>query len=142
MKGSLRSFSIAAVSLLLASSIAWAQGTAQISLQGFRTYVQTGIVLQVNANPVINAVLAVGNLLETVSVEGAAPLVDVRSAGIREVVDQQRIVQLGRSQHELECGHVWKDHDPDGRFAHHAVRHQVRFLTLRHARGRPSNVER
>ncbi len=26
-----------------------------MSLAGFRTYVQTGIVLQVNANPVINA---------------------------------------------------------------------------------------
>src|SRR5688572_11464723 len=27
----------------------------EMSLQGFRTYVQTGIVLQVNANPVITA---------------------------------------------------------------------------------------
>src|ERR1700694_4132729 len=27
----------------------------EVSIQGFRTYVQTGIVLQVNANPVINA---------------------------------------------------------------------------------------
>ena len=55
----------------------------EISLQGFRTYVQTGIVLQVNANPVLNASLALGNLEETVTVEGAAPLVDVRSAGIK-----------------------------------------------------------
>ena len=29
----------------------------EMSLQGFSTYVQTGIVLQVNANPVINAAL-------------------------------------------------------------------------------------
>src|SRR5687767_6993897 len=34
----------------------------EISLQGFRTHVQTGLVLQVNANPVINAALALGNL--------------------------------------------------------------------------------
>ena len=40
----------------------------EMSLQGFRTYVQTGIVLQVNANPVINASLGLGNLEETVSV--------------------------------------------------------------------------
>jgi len=66
----------------------------EISLQGFRTYVQTGIVLQVNANPVINAALAIGNLEETVSVEAAAPLVDVRSAGISEVVEQERLVEL------------------------------------------------
>ena len=34
----------------------------EVSLQGFRTYVQTGIVLQVGASPTINAVLAVGSL--------------------------------------------------------------------------------
>ena len=55
---------------------------------------QTGIVLQVNANPVIDAALAIGNLEETVSVEAAAPLVDVRSAGISEVVEQERLVEL------------------------------------------------
>src|SRR6187401_1323169 len=66
----------------------------EVSLQGFRTYVQTGIVLQVGASPTINATLGVGNLEETVSVEAAAPLVDVRSAGISTVVEQERIVEL------------------------------------------------
>ena len=66
----------------------------EVSLEGFRSYVQTGIVLQVGATPTINAVLAVGNLAETVSVEAAAPLVDVRSAGISEVVDNERIIEL------------------------------------------------
>src|SRR5687768_13526594 len=66
----------------------------EVTLQGFRTYVQTGIVLQVGATPTINAVLAVGNLEETVSVEAAAPLVDVRSAGISDVVENERIVEL------------------------------------------------
>ena len=66
----------------------------EATLQGFRTYAQTGIVLQVNANPTINITLAVGDVAETISVEGAAPLVDVRSAGISEVVDNQRIVEL------------------------------------------------
>ena len=55
---------------------------------------QTGIVLQVGATPTINAVLGVGNLEETVSVEAAAPLVDVQSAGISEVVENERIVEL------------------------------------------------
>ena len=66
----------------------------EVSLQGFRTYVQTGIILQVAAAPTINAVLAVGNLEETVSVEAAAPLVDVQSAGIGEVVENERILEL------------------------------------------------
>src|SRR5258707_8562767 len=66
----------------------------EVALQGFRTYVQTGIVLQVGATPTINAVLSVGNLQETVSVEAAAPLVDVRSTGISEAVEQERILEL------------------------------------------------
>ena len=66
----------------------------EVALQGFRTYVQTGIVLQVGATPTINASLAVGSLEETVSVEAAAPIVDVQSAGISEVVENERIVEL------------------------------------------------
>src|ERR1041385_1773429 len=66
----------------------------EVALQGFRTYVQTGIVLRVAATPTINVVLSVGNIQETVSVEAAAPLVDVRSTGISEVVEQGRILEL------------------------------------------------
>src|SRR4026207_833740 len=66
----------------------------EIGPQGSRTYVQTGIVLQVGATPTINAVLAVGNLEESVSVEAAAPIGDGRSAGISEVVENERIVEL------------------------------------------------
>jgi len=66
----------------------------EIMLTGFRTYVQTGIVLQVGATPAINASLPLGALAETVTVEAAAPLVDTQSAGISEVVDQERIVEL------------------------------------------------
>ena len=53
----------------------------EVALQGFRTYVQTGIVLQVGATPTINAALELGSVEETVTVEAAAPIVDVRSAG-------------------------------------------------------------
>src|SRR6059036_2376510 len=142
MRTILRDVVIGACVLLLASSLAWAQATAElsgrvtdesaavlpgvtvvatqtatgftrtvvtdaagtwimpnlpigpyrleVSLAGFRTYVQTGIVLQVDARPTINVALALGNVQETISVEGAAPLVDVRSAGISTVVEQER----------------------------------------------------
>ena len=68
----------------------------QVSLQGFRTFERTGIVLQVGATPTINVVLAVGNVEETVSVEGAAPLVDVRSAGISNVTTWGPTVRSSR----------------------------------------------
>ena len=66
----------------------------EVSLQGFRTYAQTGIVLQVAATPTINVSLGLGDLEETVTVEAAAPIVDVRSAGVSEVVESERIVEL------------------------------------------------
>ncbi|MBI2828622.1 MAG: TonB-dependent receptor [Acidobacteria bacterium] len=65
-----------------------------VSLQGFSPYSRTGIVLQVGAAPVINVVLQVGTLEESVTVDAAAPLVDVQSAGISEVVENERIVEL------------------------------------------------
>ena len=66
----------------------------ELSLPGFRTYVQTGIVLQVGDAPTIAAVLSLGELAESVTVEAAAPLVDVQALGVGEVVEQERIVEL------------------------------------------------
>jgi hypothetical protein len=66
----------------------------EVSLSGFRSYAQTGIVLQVNANPVINVALPLGDLTETVSVEAAAPLVETRSPSIGSVIDNERIEEL------------------------------------------------
>ena len=66
----------------------------EVMLAGFRTYVQTGIVLQVGATPAINVALELGQLAETVTVEAAAPLVDTQSAGISEVVENERIIEL------------------------------------------------
>jgi hypothetical protein len=66
----------------------------EASLQGFRTFARTGIVLQVGATPVIDVALGLGNLEESVTVQAAAPLVDVKSAGVSEVVEQERIVEL------------------------------------------------
>jgi hypothetical protein len=76
----------------------------EVSLSGFRSYVQTGIVLQVAGSPAINVVLSVGSLQESVTVEGAAPLVDVQSSGISDVVRNEEILALplnGRNAVEL-----------------------------------------
>jgi hypothetical protein len=88
----------------LLSNLATGPYRLEVSLSGFRTYVQTGIVLQVAASPVVNVVLTVGSLEESVTVEGAAPLVDVKSAGISEVVRNEEILALplnGRNAVEL-----------------------------------------
>src|SRR4030095_9981550 len=76
----------------------------KVSLQGFTTYVQEGIVLQVNTNPQINVTLAIGAVSEQVTVTANATMVETHSTGIGQVVDNQRVVELplnGRQATEL-----------------------------------------
>src|SRR5437016_8828971 len=73
-------------------------------LQGFRTFRQTGIVLQVGANPTLPVTLQVGQLQETVTVTGTAALVETRSPGIGQVITNQQVLELplnGRQLTEL-----------------------------------------
>src|SRR5215468_4837545 len=76
----------------------------EVSLPGFRTFVQAGILLQVNSNPTINAVLAVGQKSELIEVQANAALVETRSVGVGQVMETQRILELplnGRNVTEL-----------------------------------------
>ena len=66
----------------------------EVSKQGFTTYVQSGIVLQVASNPTIDAKLQVGNVTQQVVVEASATMVETHSSGVGQVVDQQRVVDL------------------------------------------------
>ena len=66
----------------------------EVTLAGFRTYVQTGIVLQVNSNPVLKATLQLGDLAETVNVVGESPLVEIRNPAVGAVIDNERIEAL------------------------------------------------
>ena len=66
----------------------------EASLAGFSTYVQTGIVLQVNSNPVINVSLQVGQVSETLEVQADVAMVETRSTGVGQVIDNQRVVEL------------------------------------------------
>src|SRR5262249_50620440 len=76
----------------------------EAALPGFRTFVQTGIVLQVNGSPVVNPVLEVGQITEHVQVQADAALVETRNVGIGQVVENARILDLplnGRAVVEL-----------------------------------------
>jgi hypothetical protein len=76
----------------------------EVRKEGFTRYLQSGIVLQVDSNPAIDAVLMIGSVNEQVNVEASAALVETRSTGIGTVVDNQRVVELplnGRNPLEL-----------------------------------------
>ena len=73
-------------------------------MPGFRTFVQNGIELQVNSDPVINPVLEVGQVSEQVEVQANASLVETRTSGIGQVVETERILDLplnGRTVQDL-----------------------------------------
>ena len=76
----------------------------EASLPGFKTYVQTGIVLQVGTNPTVNAILEVGQVSDQIEVQADAALVETRASGIGNVIDNQRVLELplnGRNPTEL-----------------------------------------
>jgi hypothetical protein len=66
----------------------------EAALPGFRSFAQTGIVLQVNSNPVINPVLEVGQVSEQVEVQANATLVETRGTAIGQVIENERILEL------------------------------------------------
>src|SRR5262245_2306516 len=73
-------------------------------LPGVRTYVQTGIVLEVKSSPAINVMLRVEQVTESIEVQANATLVETRNSGIGQVVENNRILELplnGRNVTEL-----------------------------------------
>ena len=75
---------------------ALAPGTYTLSVEksGFSTGVMSGISLNVDQKATLDVVLQVGQVTESVKVEGAAPLVDSTSASMGTVVNQQPILDL------------------------------------------------
>src|SRR5262245_51063378 len=66
----------------------------EVGMQGFNTYVQTGIVLLVNSNPAIHVTLEIGAISQTVEVQADAAMVETQSTGIGQVIDSQRVTEL------------------------------------------------
>ncbi|MBV9743747.1 MAG: carboxypeptidase regulatory-like domain-containing protein, partial [Acidobacteriia bacterium] len=76
----------------------------QVTKEGFSTYSQSGIVLQVNTNPEINVVMKVGAVSEQVEIQANAGMVETQNTSVGQVIDQQRVVDLplnGRNPAQL-----------------------------------------
>jgi carboxypeptidase family protein/TonB-dependent receptor-like protein len=63
--------------------------TAQIS--GFQTMVRSGITVTVGQQAVVDARMSLGNVSESITVEGAAPLVETTTGTISNVVTEQQL---------------------------------------------------
>ena len=67
------------------------EDTVTFTLQGFGTVVREGVVLQGAFVAEVDANLAVGAVAETLTVRGAAPLVDVKSTRNQQVLTADRV---------------------------------------------------
>ena len=66
----------------------------EVQKEGFSTYNQSGIVLQVGSSPSIEVTMQLGAVSQQVNVEAAAAMVETNSSGVGQVVEQQRVVDL------------------------------------------------
>jgi outer membrane receptor protein involved in Fe transport len=68
--------------------------TVKGSLQGFRSTLREGVTVTVESTSRVDIRLSVGQLSETVSVTGEAPLVETSSATLGIVIDEKKVVEL------------------------------------------------
>ena len=81
-------------------------GTYRVEAEqtSFKKFVRKGIVLTVGQNAKVDITLSLGEVTETISITGEAPLVDTRDASIATLMDERRLVELplnGRSAASL-----------------------------------------
>jgi len=65
-----------------------------IDVNGFKNFEQTGVVLEVNRNPKVDAVLQVGAVTETVEVKADAPMVETTVPALGQTINSQDIEVL------------------------------------------------
>src|SRR5688572_8161601 len=75
------------------------QYTVTFTLPGFNTVKREGIILEGSFSATVNADLRVGALEETITVTGAAPVVDIQSVRQQQVIDREAIRDLPTSRH-------------------------------------------
>src|SRR5262249_51764518 len=66
----------------------------EITADGFKTYIQSGVILQVGNNIQINVALEVGAVSQELRVTANAAMVEMQDTSISQVVAQRRIVDL------------------------------------------------
>src|SRR4051794_20010555 len=74
------------------------------SAPGFKQYVSSGLVLQVNQAARVDVQLSVGDVSERIQVTAAAPMLETESSARGAVVDQTKMVELplnGRDYNQL-----------------------------------------
>ena len=115
----------------------------QVTASGFSTYVQAGILLQVNSNPVINPRLQVGAITEQVQVEAEVTMTETHENSISQVIDQRRIVDLplnGRQATQLILLSGGSANGPPAGDLNTSKNYQTASVTISVAGSQPNTV--
>jgi outer membrane receptor protein involved in Fe transport len=78
--------------------------TVKVGKTGFKSYTQTGAILQADLQARLDVTLQVGSSVESVTVTGGVALLDTTSSTQEEVIDRQRVQNLplnGRDTRQL-----------------------------------------
>ena len=76
-----------------------------VEMNGFKTYSQTGLELHVADSLDVTVRLQVGNVADTIDVQGSTPLLDTADSSVGDVIDTRRLAELpqrGGNPLELE----------------------------------------
>ncbi len=65
-----------------------------VTVSGFESYKQSGIVLEADQNVTVNVKMVVGASSQTINVTADAPQVDTTSGTLSQVIDEDRVVDL------------------------------------------------
>jgi hypothetical protein len=66
----------------------------EVTKDGFSASIQSGIVLRVNSNPVINVKMEIGSVAEEVQVQAGAAMVETHDSGVGQVIDNRSVIDL------------------------------------------------
>src|ERR1035438_8746982 len=66
----------------------------EVNATGFKKFIRTGVVLNIDQSARIDAPLTIGAVTEEITVEGGAPLVNTENAVIGRVTENKEIIDL------------------------------------------------
>jgi hypothetical protein len=66
----------------------------EVSAAGFKSYMQSGILLQVGNNVQVNVAMQIGSFSEHVEVMAQAAMLETKENTVSQVIDERRIVDL------------------------------------------------
>ena len=84
-----------------AAALAVGNYEVEASLAGFQTVIRSGITLTVGRNAVVDFVLPVGEVTQSVTITGEASQVETTTATVTNLIDERRVLEIPLNNRDL-----------------------------------------